>query len=142
MFSAECYATVQSLQLSKADLPPAYNDALQDFNLAQQKVETTKKMKENTVIEMKTNMQNAMVAAPIVVNQAKAAINALMANNEAAVDAYVSVTESEADSYKAMMDKLEYNKGDDPDKDILSYVMVKTIGNYNEKNTIIKMEDL
>lgn len=40
------------------------------------------------------------------------------------------------------MDKLDYAKGTDPDKDILSYVMVKTIGNYNQKNTIIKMEDL
>ena len=33
-----------------------------------------------------------MVAAPIVVNKAQAAINALKANNQAAIDAYVAVT--------------------------------------------------
>lgn len=40
------------------------------------------------------------------------------------------------------MDVLEYDKGPNPDKDILDYVLVKTIGNYNQKSTIIKMEDL
>lgn len=28
------------------------------------------------------------------------------------------------------------------DKDILNYIMVKTIGGYNEKSLIVKMEDL
>ena len=41
-----------------------------------------------------------------------------------------------------MMTKLEYSKGTDPQRDILNYVMVKTINNYNEKNMIIRMEDL
>jgi len=41
-----------------------------------------------------------------------------------------------------MMEKLKYEDGPDPDTDILNYVTVKTIGNFNEKNTIIKMEDL
>ena len=91
---------------------------------------------------MKTNMQNAKVAAPIIVNQAKAKINALKDNNEAAINAYVSVTTSEANAYKSMMDKLNYAGGPTPGKDILDYVTVKTIGNYNQKNTIIKMEDL
>lgn len=38
-------------------------------------------------------MQNAKVAAPIVVNKAKAAINALKDTNKAAIDAYVTVTQ-------------------------------------------------
>ena len=45
-------------------------------------------------------MQNAKVAAPIVVNQAKAKINALKDTNQAAIDAYVDVTKSESDAYK------------------------------------------
>jgi len=60
-------------------------------------------------IDMKTQMQNAKVAAPIVVNKAKAAINALMDTNQAAIDAYYEVTKSEADSYKVMMNDLKYN---------------------------------
>lgn len=87
-------------------------------------------------------MQNAKVAAPIVVNKAKAAIQALKDTNQASIDAYVSVTKSEADSYKQMMETLEYNKGTNPDKDILDYIMVKTVSGFNQKNAIIKMEDL
>lgn len=40
------------------------------------------------------------------------------------------------------MDKLDYKSGTDPEKDILNYILVKTISQYNQKNTIIKMEDL
>lgn len=88
-------------------------------------------------------MQNAKVAAPIVVNQAKAAINALKDTNQASIDAYVEVTKSEADSYKVMMNDLGYNNSPDTaDQDILNYVMVKTIKDYNKKQTIIKMEEL
>lgn len=87
-------------------------------------------------------MQNAKVAAPIVVNKAKAAINALKDTNQAAIDAYVDVTKSEADSYKKLMTKLEYNKGPDPDRDILDYIMVKTVTSYNPKSIIMKMEDI
>merc|ERR1711924_373930 len=99
-------------------------------------------MGENTIIEMKTKMQNAKVAAPIVINKDKAAINALKDTNQAAIDAYVDVTKSEADAYKDMMNKLEYDKGNDPDGDILNYIMVKTITGYNQKSTVIKMEEL
>ena len=33
-FLKECYSRVQSVQLSKADLPTEYDKALQDFNIA------------------------------------------------------------------------------------------------------------
>lgn len=67
---------------------------------------------------MNTQMQNAEVAAPIVVNKAKAAINALKDTNKATMDAYVAVTKSEADSYKVMQNDLGYKT----EKDILDYI--------------------
>ena len=87
---------------------------------------------------MNTQMQNAEVAAPIVVNKAKAAINALKDTNKATMDAYVSVTKSEADSYKVMQNDLGYQS----EKDILDYIQVKTISGFNQKGMIVKMEDL
>ena len=87
---------------------------------------------------METKMKSAKIAAPIVENQATAKKNALVATNKAAMDAYYDVTKAEADSYKVMQSTLGYTK----DQDILNYIMVKTIANYNQANTIIKMEDL
>ena len=42
VFQRECYARVQSLQLSKADLPQKYEDALQATNVAIQESITVK----------------------------------------------------------------------------------------------------
>lgn len=63
---------------------------------------------------------------------------ALLATNQAAMDAYFEVTTSEADSYKVMQSSLGYKN----DKEILNYIMVKTIKDYNQKSLIVKMEDL
>jgi hypothetical protein len=49
---------------------------------------------------------------------------ALLDTNQAAMDAYYEVTKSEADSYKVMQTTLGYTA----DKEILDYIMVKTIG--------------
>jgi len=62
----------------------------------------------------------------------------LLDTNKAAMDAYYEVTKSEADAYKVMQSDLGYATDDE----ILNYIMVKTIGNYNEKSRIVKMEEL
>jgi hypothetical protein len=62
----------------------------------------------------------------------------LLATNLAAMNAYYDVTKSEADAYKVMQNDLGYKT----DKEILNYIMVKTIGGYNQKSLIVKMEDL
>lgn len=83
-------------------------------------------------------MTNAEVAAPIVKNKADAKVKALLATNQAKMDAYLAVTKSEADSYKSMKTKLSYTK----DEDLLNFIKVKTISNFNQKNLIVKVEDL
>ena len=87
---------------------------------------------------MDTKMANAEVAAPIVKNKAEAKVGALLKTNEAKMEAYFDVTKSEADSYKIMKDKLNYSD----DKALLNYIKVKTIANFNQKNLIVKVEDL
>lgn len=78
---------------------------------------------------MKTKMDNAKIAAPIVINRAKAQMKALQDTNKAKMDSYNEVTESEADAYKVMMADLKYSKT--TDRDILDYIKVKAIGNFN-----------
>lgn len=87
---------------------------------------------------METNKAKAKIAAPIVKNDAMAAKTALIATNKAAMDAYYEVTKSEADSYAVMQKDLGY----ETDQEILNYIMVKTVGGYNQKSLIVKMEDL
>ena len=54
------------------------------------------------------------------------------------MDAYNEVTQSEALAYKVMQSDLGYSTDDE----ILNYIMVKTIGKFNQKSMIIKHSEL
>jgi len=56
------------LQLSQADLPKRFEEALQQTNLAIQSQITTKQDQQNVIIEMQTKVNQARISAPVVVN--------------------------------------------------------------------------
>ena len=82
-------------------------------------------------------MSQAKIAAPVVVNNAEAKVNATITTNLASMKAYLLVTQSEADSYAAMKSHLGF--GDDTS--ILKYIKVKAINGYNQKNLIVGVND-
>lgn len=51
---------------------------------------------------MQTQVSQANIAAPVVVNNAEAKVNATITTNLAQMKAYLLVTKSEADAYAAM----------------------------------------
>jgi len=133
VFQKECYANVQTLQITEADLPSRYEDALTATNVALQEKITVAQEQNNTVIDMETLIKQAMIAAPIVVNQANATVNALLNTNQAKMEAYYAVTKSEAQGYKLMKTQLGFSQ----DADLLKYIKVKAINSFNPKNLVI-----
>ena len=53
------------------------------------------------------------------------------------MESYKQVTQNEADAYKIMKEDLGFKQ----DKELLDYIKVKTITNYNEKNLIVAFHD-
>lgn len=92
VFLRECYSRVQSLQLSSADLPAKFEDALGATNLAQQETITVEQQLNNAIIDMQTQINQAQIAAPVVVNNAEAKVNATVTTNMAQMEAYYKVT--------------------------------------------------
>lgn len=82
---------------------------------------------------MQTQVSQAKIAAPVVVNNAEAKVNATVTTNLAQMRAYLLVTESEADAYMAMKTQLGFSD----DVSILKYIKVKAINGYNQKNLIV-----
>ena len=54
VFQNECYSTIQTLQLSRADLPGGFEDALSSTNVAQQQILTANQTQANVLIDMET----------------------------------------------------------------------------------------
>ena len=129
----ECFSRVQSLQLSQADLPQKFENALTATNVAIQESITVKQSQQNAIIDMNTQIIQAKTAAPIVVNNAEAKVNSTLTTNLAQMESYLQVTKSEAEAYKYM----KSNNGFETDEQLLKYIKVKAINSFNPKNLVI-----
>ena len=96
VFLKECYSRVQTLQLSKADLPQRFEDALQATNIAIQEQYTEKQNQRNSDIQSMTRIKNTIIEAPKEIQRAEGQVSAFVANNKAALEAFKQVTETEA----------------------------------------------
>lgn len=101
-FLTECFANIQTLQLSQADLPQKFEDALTATNVAIQENRTVVENLANVVIEMETQIKQAKISAPVVVNNAKAKKKASIDVNLAQVMAFQDVASKEAVAYGEM----------------------------------------
>ena len=56
VLSENCFLLIQSLQLSQADLPQRFEDALSATNVAIQEAITSKQTQQNVIIDMETQV--------------------------------------------------------------------------------------
>mmetsp|Transcript_9674 Transcript_9674/g.16268 ORF Transcript_9674/g.16268 Transcript_9674/m.16268 type:complete len:264 (+) Transcript_9674:32-823(+) len=99
VFLNECFSRVQSLQLSQADLPERFEEALTATNVAIQESITVQQTQQNVVIDMQTQVNQAKISAPVVVNNAEAKVNSTLVNNLAQMESYYKITQTEATAY-------------------------------------------
>jgi len=57
---------------------------------------------------MQTQINQAQIAAPVVVNNAKAKVNATLTTNKAQMESYLQVARTEAQAYGAMKGELSF----------------------------------
>jgi len=130
VWDGECFATITTVQVSKAKLPVNYENSLQATQLASQAGITANQTQNNTIIDMTTKVKQAEIAAPIVINQAEAKVNATLATNLAQMQSYQAVTKSESNAYKSMKSELGFSADDQ----LLNYIKVKTVNTFNPTN--------
>lgn len=82
---------------------------------------------------MQTQINQAQIKAPVVINEAEAKRNSTLVTNEAQMESFLKITRQEADSYGKMKKLL----GMKTDEEFLKYMRVKTINQFNQKNLII-----
>jgi hypothetical protein len=133
IYSKECLSTVTSLQVSQAELPNKYEEALTATNVAIQQNITVKSAQANAVIDMNTQVSQARISAPVVINEAEARVNATLQTNLAAMQSYLQVTKTEGSSYEMMKTALQFGS----DENLLNYIKVKAINSFNPKNLIV-----
>ena len=71
-FDSNCYSMIQSLQITQVSLPAKFEDALTATNVAIQQSITVKQQQNNAIIDMNTQVSQARIAAPVVINNAEA----------------------------------------------------------------------
>lgn len=114
-------------------MPSKYEDALQATNVAIQESITVKQTQQNVIIDMQTQINQASIKAPVVVNEAEAKYNSTLVTNKAHMESFVKITTIEAKAYGIMKDKLKMQT----DEEFLKYMRVKTINQFNQKNLLI-----
>ena len=82
---------------------------------------------------MDTQIIQAQTAAPIVINNAEAKVNATLTTNLAQMESYLQVTTSEAKAYAYM----KQNNGFETDAQLLKYIKVKAVNSFNPKNLVV-----
>lgn len=82
---------------------------------------------------MQTQINQAQIKAPVVINEAEAKTNSTLVTNEAQMESFLKITKNEAESYGKMKGLL----GMKTDEEFLKYMRVKTINQFNQKNLII-----
>jgi hypothetical protein len=97
---------------------------------------TVKQTQQNVVIDMETQIRQARISAPIVINNAEAKVNSTLEQNSAQMESYLQVTMSEAEAYSQMKTELGFKN----DKQLLSYIKVKAINSFNPRNVVVGIQ--
>lgn len=84
---------------------------------------------------METQVNQAQIAAPVVINNAQGKVNATVATNKAQMQAFYDVTKTEAIQYERMYKALGFKS----EKELLAYIKIKAINSFNPKNLVVGM---
>lgn len=82
---------------------------------------------------MQTQINQAQIKAPVVINEAEAKYNATLVTNKAQMESFLQITGIESFSYGKMKEALQMKT----DEEFLKYMRVKTINQFNQKNLLI-----
>ena len=139
LWDEKCGSTITTLQITSANLPYLYENALLRTQIADQDGITAERNKENIELDMVTRVNAAKVIKDLPMIDAQAKVKAELDTNLAQAQAYFDVTQAEVESYAEMKRTLSFGKKTDS---ILNYIKVKTINEYNANKLYIGIVDL
>ena len=92
-----------------------------------------KQTQQNVIIDMQTQINQASIKAPVVINEAEAKFNSTLVTNLAHMESFLKITTTEALAYGKLKELLNMKT----DEEFLKYMRVKTINQFNQKNLLI-----
>lgn len=117
VLSEDCFATIQTMQIQSYTLPSDFDTAIENSTLVTQEIQTATQDQTNTVIDLTTMCDQAVIQMPTTVNNAQAAIESLEVQNESTMSAFYTVSTEQATGYAAIKSSLGLSNSD-----LLTYI--------------------
>lgn len=130
--SASFFSNVVFFQLREIDLPPAFEDALERVQVAQQEYEIAKYEQEAALVRAETEIYLAQAIANITIISAEAEADAFLIGIEAAAKAINITLTAESLGYYALGQALNMTA-----TELLAYLWIKAILEHDESLLII-----
>jgi len=122
-FSANLFATVESLQINEDDLPAPFTEALLESQIINTNKTKMKNVKQSKIVELQTAVIVAQSQANVTVQKAQGEKHQILQNGDADVAIIKAYVEAEIGAYGHIYDEMELT-GDD----LIQYIWYDTLG--------------
>jgi regulator of protease activity HflC (stomatin/prohibitin superfamily) len=129
------YANVRFFQLRVVDLPDAFEQAIQEAEVARQNVQTASFHQQEAIIRAQTQILEAQAKANITLLEANASAQAFIIQTEAQAEAVNISLTAERIAYYALAQELGFNS-----TELLSYLWIMAIMEHDSSYLIIGTE--
>ena len=131
----EVHATVEFLQLRKVDLPDAFENAIEQAEVARQEIQTALFEQQAALIRAQTAILEAQAQANITIIEANASATAFLIQIEAQAKAVNITLTAERLAYYALAQELGLNS-----TELLAYLWIQAINNHDSAWLIVGVD--
>jgi len=135
IFNAQCYSSIQFLQLRSVDLPSLFEQAIQESEVKKQDIQKAYAELNKVRVEVDTKIKAADFQKNVTINIAEGEADALLKQNNATVDSLKQVQNTQTTAYTNLKSNLALSNGA-----LLNFVKAKLIKNYNGNDMALNIK--
>lgn len=129
------YASVEFFQLRSVDLPPEFDKAIADTEVAKQNITKASAQFNASLVNMQTELYQAQYAANVTINLAKGQAEATVISANASAQSFELVQEAQAKAYKQIKDDLNMDS-----EDFIDYLKARAIRDHAQDAMVVSLE--
>jgi len=134
IFNAQCYSTIQFLQLRSVDLPSLFEQAIQESEVKKQDIQKAYAELNKVKVEVDTKIKTADFQKNVTINIAEGEADALLKQNAASVDSLKQVQNTQTTAYSNLKNNLGLSN-----QALLNFVKAKLIKTYEGKDMALNI---
>jgi len=135
IYNAQCYSTIQFLQLRAVELPTLFEAAIQESEVKKQDIQKAYAELNKVKVEVDTKIKSADFQKNVTINIAEGEADALLKQNNATIDSLVQVQNTQTQAYTNLKNNLGLSNAA-----LLNFVKAKLIKNYDGKDMALNMK--